>query len=102
MVEQYYYRRQIFELLDCDEKLLEELEAEELVVSTELASEAERVFSPDQVERIRIASNLVRDLDVNVAGCAVILEMRENMMRMCQRFDRILEIIADELGKRAR
>ncbi len=93
MATRYYFRRQIVELFGCDERFLDELEAEDLIHSVELDEEPHRVFMEDQVERIRIIGNLMRDLNVNLEGCAVILEMRENMIRMQQHFDEILQTL---------
>ena len=90
MSQKYYYKEEIVELLECDEELLDRLEAEEIVRSVRTETAPGRAFPEDQVERIRIVNNLVRDLDVNLPGCEVILEMRENMMRMRRRFDQIL------------
>ena len=63
-------------------------------------STSERVFPPDQVERIRIIDNLVNDLEVNLAGVEVIMEMRENLIRMQRQFDQILETLVKELKTR--
>ena len=100
MSHKYYYREQIVELLQCDEEFLEQLEVEQMVHSVHLETTGERAFPEDQVERIRIINNLVRDLDVNLPGCEVILRMRENMIRMQQQFDRILETLVAELKDR--
>ncbi|MGO9116004.1 MAG: chaperone modulator CbpM [Desulfomonilaceae bacterium] len=100
MTSNFYYRRQIIEIFECDDTFLDKLEAEDLVHSVEDESEQERVFPPDQVERIRIINNLVRELDVNLAGVEVILAMRENMIRMQRQFDEILEILVQELKGR--
>jgi MerR family transcriptional regulator/heat shock protein HspR len=100
MTSNFYYRRQIIEIFECDDTFLDKLEAEDLVHSVEDESEQERVFPPDQVERIRIINNLVRDLEVNLAGVEVILAMRENMIRMQRQFDEILEILVQELKGR--
>ena len=100
MAPDYYYRRQIIEIFECDEGFLDRLEAEELVQSVEAESEPERVFPPDQVERIRIINNLMRELEVNLAGVEVILAMRENMIRMQRQFDEILDILVQELKGR--
>jgi MerR family transcriptional regulator/heat shock protein HspR len=100
MAPDYYYRRQIIEIFECDEGFLDRLEAEELVQSVEAESEPERVFPPDQVERIRIINNLMRELEVNLAGVEVILAMRENMIRMQRQFDEILDILVRELKGR--
>jgi MerR family transcriptional regulator/heat shock protein HspR len=100
MAPDYYYRRQIIEIFECDEGFLDRLEAEDLVQSVEAESEPERVFPPEQVERIRIINNLMRDLEVNLAGVEVILAMRENMIRMQRQFDEILDILVQELKGR--
>jgi MerR family transcriptional regulator/heat shock protein HspR len=102
MSQKYYYRRQIVELFDCDEKFLDELEDEELVCPIQVEAEREMVFPEDQVERIRVINNLVRDLEVNLPGAEVILEMRENMMRMQERFDRILQALLEEFKERVK
>ncbi len=90
MARDFYYREQIVEIFGCDESFLDRLEEEDLVHSVPLAPSGERVFQADQVERIRIIYNMVKDLDVNLPGCGVILEMREQMIRMEQKFDLIL------------
>lgn len=100
MAPDYYYRRQIIEIFECDEGFIDRLEAEDLVQSVETESEPERVFPPDQVERIRIINNLMRELEVNLAGVEVILAMRENIIRMQRQFDEILDILVRELKGR--
>lgn len=100
MAEDFYYRKQVIEIFECDEDFLHKLEAEELVHAEELLPGHEPVFPMREVERIRIISNLMRDLDVNLAGVEVILGMRENMMLMQRQFDRILEMLVAELKGR--
>ncbi len=100
MARTYYYRKEIIEIFQCDEQFLERLEAEDLVHPVEEQSIDEQVFTPDQVERIRIIRTLMSDLDVNLAGVEVILAMRENMIRMQQQFHQILETLVDELKHR--
>ncbi|MFH0823870.1 MAG: chaperone modulator CbpM, partial [Pseudomonadota bacterium] len=87
---------EVIEIFKLDEDFLNNLEAEELIETVELPS-SERVFMTDQVERLIVIDNLIRDLNVNVAGCGVILEMRENMVRMQQQFDRVLGILINAL-----
>ena len=100
MAPEYYYRRQIIEIFEFDEGFLDRLEAEDLIHSIEAASEPERVFPPDQVERIRIINNLMQGLEVNLPGVEVIMAMRENMIRMQRQFDEILDILVQELKGR--
>ncbi|MBI4962650.1 MAG: hypothetical protein HY913_05175 [Desulfomonile tiedjei] len=100
MADEYYYRKQIIEIFDLEEGFLAELEREELVRSVEVETSSERVFPVDQVERLRIISNLVRDLEVNLPGVEVILSMRENMILMQRQFDKIIETLVVELKGR--
>lgn len=100
MPRDFYYRKQIVEIFGFEEEFIDKLESEELVRSEALECAHERVFPLDQVERMRIICNLVRDLEVNLAGVEVILEMRENMIRMQRQFDQILEAMVQELKLR--
>ena len=102
MAERYFLREEIVELFDCDAEFLDELEAEELVNPVRVDAGSPTAFPPAQVERIRVINNLVRDLCVNLPGCEVILRMREDMIRMQERFDRILGALAEELKARSR
>jgi DNA-binding transcriptional MerR regulator len=101
MAERGYYRREVIELLELRDGFLEQIEEEELVYSVqETTSPDDPVYPVEQVERIRIIRNLVQDLEVNLHGCGVILEMRENMIRMQQNFDQILRELAERLRGR--
>jgi MerR family transcriptional regulator, heat shock protein HspR len=97
MSEQYYRRSQIIEIFQFDERFLEELEAEDLISSVPSETSREPVFSPDQVDRLRVIATLVQELEVNLAGVEVILEMRANMIRMQHQFDEILDSLVREL-----
>lgn len=97
MNDHYYSRHQVIEIFGFDEGFLEQLEAEDLVTPQELETAPERVFSAEQVDRMRIINNLVSDLEVNLAGVEVILEMRENMILMQRQFDQILDAMVREL-----
>ncbi len=100
MGESYYYKKQVIEIFDCEEDFLSELEEEDLISSIRVESLSERVYPPEQVERIRIIRNLMRDLDVNMAGVEVIMAMRENMIQMQGQFYQILESLVQELKTR--
>lgn len=100
MTQDFFYRRQIIEILEIDESFLRRLEDEELVHAIPMESASEHVFPVEELERIRIINNLVNELDVNLPGVEVILEMRENMIRMQQQFNAILETLIRELKTR--
>lgn len=99
-MEDYYYRKQVMEIFQCDEIFLKRLEDEDLVRSVQVESIEENVFPPDQVERIRIICNLVEELEVNLPGVEVILSMRENMILMQHQFQEILTALVKELKTR--
>jgi MerR family transcriptional regulator, heat shock protein HspR len=99
-MEDYYYRKQVMEIFQCDENFLETLEEEDLVCSVEVESLEERVFPLDQVERIRIIRNLIQELEVNLPGVEVILTMRDNMILMQDQFQKILATLVEELKTR--
>lgn len=97
MAQEYYFRRQVIEIFGFDEEFLIKLEAEDLVHSVEVESLPEPVYSPEQFDRLRVIRNLMKELEVNLPGVEVILEMRENMIRMQRQFDVILETLVREL-----
>ena len=85
----YYTRQQVLELLDLDEGLLVALEREE-IVEGDAPSSAGGEFSERMLERARVAANLVRELDVNLPGAAIIVRMREEMAELRHRVTEVL------------
>ncbi|MDG2308764.1 MAG: chaperone modulator CbpM [Candidatus Binatia bacterium] len=75
----YFTRIQVIELLAIEESFFIQLEQEEIVQIETEDDEAEERFSEIMLERARVADNLVHELDVNLAGVAVIIQMRENL-----------------------
>lgn len=74
-----YSLRQICELLGLDEDLARELVRESVLV----ADAPERdCYSAAMLERARVARELVQELEVNVAGAAVIVRMREEIVEL--------------------
>jgi len=45
-----------------------------------------RLYTDEDLERLEFILNLARDLGVNIAGIAIILQMRERMEEMLTRF----------------
>lgn len=79
-----YTRREIVEILEIDEGFVAQLEREAIIERDADAPEtphgtAERTYSERMLERARVAHSLVHDLDVNLAGAAVIVRMREEL-----------------------
>ncbi len=86
----YYTRKQIIEILSVDDGFLMSLEREE-IITVDAPAEESGEFSERMLERARVAHNLVRDLDVNLAGAAVVVRMREEMAGLRHRVEELLE-----------
>jgi len=90
-----YSRKQVLELLEIDEGFFLSLEREEIIIC-DVEAQATGEYSERMLERARVAHNLVRDLDVNLPGTAVILQMREEMSEL----RRHVESLVAELRRR--
>ncbi len=93
----HYTRKQLLELLDTDDGFIATLEQEEVILA-DSSEEGLGEFSDRMLERARVAQNLVRDLEVNMAGVAVIVRMREEMAELRHRLEELLA----EVRKRER
>lgn len=91
----YYSRRQIVELLGVEDAFLVQLEVEDIIYC-DAPEEHPGEYSERMLERARVADNLVHELEVNLAGVAVIVEMREHLATLRHH----LESIASEFRRR--
>lgn len=91
-----FTRTQILEILSLEDGFLLQLEQEEIVYVD--ASDPAAPYSEHMLERARVADNLVHELDVNLAGVAVIVQMRENLADVQHQ----LEAALTELRQRRR
>lgn len=80
-----YSRKQLLEIVETDDGFLTALIREEIVAADAAASTDPDRFSELMLERVRVAQNLVRDLDVNLAGAAIIIRMREELADLQRR-----------------
>jgi MerR family transcriptional regulator, heat shock protein HspR len=85
----FYTRKQVIELLEIDDGFLVSLEGEE-IVARDAPSDSPAEFSELMLERARVAQNLVRDLDVNLPGVAVIVRLREELAGLRHRLEEVL------------
>jgi hypothetical protein len=85
----FYTRTEIVKLLEIDGGFVDALEREEIVAPDAPASETGE-FSEEMLERVRVAYNLVHDLDVNLPGVAIIVQMREEMSGLRHRLEGLL------------
>ncbi len=85
----FYTRIEIVKLLEVDSGFLDALEREEIIAPDAPATEGGE-FSEQMLERVRVAYNLVHDLDVNLPGVAIIVQMREDMSGLRHRLEGLL------------
>jgi len=64
---------------------------------TEITAFLAKLFSKEEMEKLRFAKVLIEEMGVNLAGVEVILRMRQNMFEMRRQFDTILEDLARQL-----
>ena len=100
MKNEYWTLKEVIETIEIDEVLLRELEEEGIVCPTCRANESSKKFSRIEVEKVRIAKQLIVEMDVNPPGVGIILRMRQNMIDMREQFDTILEDLASQIKKR--
>lgn len=86
----YFTRTQVIEILSIDESFFVQLEQEEIVQIDAPEPQTEASYSEIMLERARVADNLVHELDVNLAGAAVIVQMRENLADLRHRLEAAL------------
>ena len=91
----YYTRKEILTLLSVDDGFLVSLERED-IITPDAPTDASGEFSERMLERARVSYNLVRDLEVNLAGAAVIVRMREELAGLRKR----VEELVDEVRQR--
>jgi MerR family transcriptional regulator/heat shock protein HspR len=56
-----------------------------------------RLYTDDDLERLEFILNLARDLGVNIAGIAIILQMRERMEEMNRQMQDFVEYVRSEM-----
>jgi MerR family transcriptional regulator/heat shock protein HspR len=56
-----------------------------------------RLYTDEDLERLEFILNLARDLGVNIAGIAIILQMRERMEEMNRQMHSFVEYVRSEM-----
>ena len=59
-----------------------------------------RLYTDDDLERLEFILNLARDLGVNIAGIAIVLQMRERMEEMNRQMQGFVDFVRDEMLSR--
>ncbi len=56
-----------------------------------------RLYTEDDLERLEFILNLARDLGVNIAGIAIVLQMRERMEEMNRQMQSFVDYVRSEM-----
>jgi MerR family transcriptional regulator/heat shock protein HspR len=59
-----------------------------------------RLYTEEDIERLEFILNLARDLGVNIAGIAIVLQMRERMEEMNRQMQGFVEYVRTEMLSR--
>jgi len=84
--------------LHVDTDFLRALEAAGLIHLKPTLDE-ELVVSSEDAERVRVALLLTGEMDVNLPGVEVIINMRESMLAMQRQFSDILDAVVEEMRR---
>src|SRR5215467_11646670 len=88
MARKYFRISEVTTICSVSEEFIATLEQENLI--TCVIRKQERFYPLDQVDRIRVAHNLIGDLGVNLEGVAVALHMREQIIAMRQQLLKLM------------
>ncbi len=94
----FYSRSQIVKLLSVDEGFVVTLESEVIIERDAPEAEADP-YSERMLERVRVAHELVNELDVNLAGVSIIVRMREQMFHQRSDFEERLRELRERLER---
>ena len=97
MTKEFWKITEVVEWFQIDRGFLDDLEEEEIICPTCREDSEEKLLSSGDLEKLRLARLLFEEMDVNMPGIEVILQMRQNMLDMRKQFDDILEDLASRL-----
>ncbi len=94
MNKEFWSVAEIIEIFNVDQNFIENLEKENIICKMRTEKTLEKSFSLDDMEKLRLAKILMHEMDVNIPGIEVILQMRQTMIDMRKQLDAILEDMA--------
>ncbi len=80
MARKYLRITDVVDLCGVDKEFVRRLERERVIHA--LIRENRKLYSFDQVDRVRVAHLLIEEMGVNLEGAEVVLHMREQMITM--------------------
>jgi len=92
---QYYHISSVAQMFDIHPQTLRLYEREGLIAPSRSQGNT-RLYSAEDLKRLEIILNLIRDLGVNLAGVEVVLNMREKIQQIEAEVGQFLEDIQKE------
>ena len=80
MARKYLRITEVVKICGVDEAFIKRLERESLIHA--INSQNRKLYSLDQVDRVRVAHLLIKEMGVNMEGTEVVLHMRDQMIAM--------------------
>lgn len=84
---------EISKIVDLNEKEIEEFESEGII---DFTNAEKKMLSSKDLEKIKSAAALKKDMGVNAAGIDIILQMKEKLVSLQEEFEKLLEEIKDK------
>ena len=97
MARKYLRITEVVEICGVDEEFVLRLERESVI--SPISRQKQKLYPPEQVDRIRVARLLIEEMGVNLEGAEVALHMREQMIAMQRQFNELLRRLGRELKK---
>jgi len=97
MARKYFRMSEVVTVCHVTEEFVLSLEHESLI--TFVTRRKEKVYPVDQVDRIRVAHNLMGEMGVNLEGVEVALHMREQIVAMRRQLARMTRQLPKQVRK---
>jgi MerR family transcriptional regulator, heat shock protein HspR len=97
MTRKYLRITEVIKICNVPQEFIDTLERERIVEP--IMRRKLKVYSPDQVDRVRVAHLLIEEMGVNLEGAEVALHMREQMIAMQRQFNKLLHLLGKQLKK---
>ena len=97
MARKYFRISEVVTVCSVTKEFILSLEQERVITS--VTRKKEKVYPLDQVDRIRVAHNLMGELGVNLEGVEVALHMREQIMAMRRELARMMSRLPKQRGE---
>jgi len=97
MTRKYLRVSEVIEICKIPREFIDTLEREHIIEP--VIRRKLKVYSREQVERVRVAHLLIQVMGVNLEGAEVALHMRDQMIAMQRQFNELLHLLGHQFKK---